>query len=245
MKNMSANGHVVYDFERFCMIHTRNLVKGYRNHEVETPVLINVNIDIGDGEYVAVAGPSGSGKSTLFNILGLLEQPDQGELFFMGREVSVLSDRYRIKLRRGHIGYVFRQFNLVDELTVAENIELPLLYLSLSRKQRKEMVNESLFRFKLDHIRKSFPRQLTGLQQQVTALARAAVFNPSLLLADEPTGNLNSTGGNEILELLSTINEAGTTVVVFTNSMQDAQKTQRIIQLFDGHVVTDMGQKGN
>lgn len=242
---MSVYGHSMYDFEQFCMIHTRNLVKGYRSQEVQTPVLINVNIDIGDGEYVSIFGPSGSGKSTLFDIMGLLEQPDEGELFFMGREVSTLSDKHRMNLRRGHIGYVFRQFNLVDELTVVENIELPLLYMDISRKQRKEMVEKTLYGFKLEHIRKSFPRQLTGLQQQVTALARATVYNPPLLLADEPTGNLNSTGGNEILELLSEVNESGTTVVVFTNSASDAQKTQRIIQLFDGHVVTDMAQKGN
>lgn len=242
---MPEYGRLVNDFEQFCMIHTRNLVKGYRSQEVQTPILINVNIDIGDGEYVAIAGPSGSGKSTLFDIMGLLEQPDEGEVFFRGREVSSLSDKHRKNLRRGHIGYVFRQFHLVDELTVVENIELPLLYMDVSRRQRKQMVEKVLYGFKLEHIRKSFPRQLTGLQQQITALARATVFNPSLLLADEPTGNLNSSGGNEILELLSTINESGTTVVVFTNSMSDAQKTQRIIQLFDGHVVTDMAQKGN
>jgi putative ABC transport system ATP-binding protein len=227
------------------MIHTRNLVKSYRSQEVQTPVLINVNIDIGDGEYVAIAGPSGSGKSSLFNIMGLLEQPDEGEIFFMGREVSSLNDRQRMNLRRGNIGYVFREFNLVDELSVVQNIELPLLYMDLSRKQRKKMLEKSLYDFKLEHIRKNFPGQLTGLQQQITALARATVFNPSLLLADEPTGNLNSTSGNEIFELLSGINESGTTVVVFTNSISDAQKTQRIIQLFDGHVVTDLAQKVN
>ena len=227
------------------MVNTRDLVKGYGSQEVHTPVLINVNIDIADGEYVAIAGPSGSGKSTLFNIMGLLEQPDEGEVLFMGHEVSTLSYKQRMNLRRGHIGYLFRQFNLVDELTVVENVELPLLYMDVSRKQRKEMVEKTLYRFKLQHIRKSFPRQLTGLQQQITALARATVFNPTLLLADEPTGNLNSTSGNEILELLSGVNESGTTVIVFTNSVSDAQKTQRIIQLFDGHVVTDMAQKGN
>jgi len=227
------------------MIYTRNLVKGYRSHDVQTSALINVNIDIDEGEFVAVSGPSGSGKSTLFNIIGLLEQPDYGEVFFMNREVGFLSDSQRMKLRRGNIGYLFRQFNLVDELTVFENIELPLLYMNFSRSKRRQMLEKILYDFKLEHMQKNFPGQLSGVQQQITALARATVFNPVLLLADEPTGSLNSSGGNEIMELLSEVNEAGTTVVIFTNSRSDAQKAQRIIQLFDGHVVTDMAQKDN
>lgn len=224
------------------MIHTRNLVKSYRNKLVETPALINVNIDIGDGEFVAVAGHSGSGKTALFNIMGLMELPDAGEVYFMGRELSSLSEKAREKLRRGNIGYVFRQFNLIDEMSVWENIELPLLYLKLSRKERRLMVEEALAQFQLGHIQKYYPQQLTGLQQQTVSLARASVFKPALLLADEPTGDINSSAGNVVMDFLSEINERGITVVVFTNLMQDAHKAQRIIQLHDGHVVTDAAQ---
>lgn len=238
-KALSDTGQRVCVLEQWLMIHTRDLVKGYHGQEVTTPVLINVNIDVGDGEFVAIAGPSGSGKSTLFNILGLLEAPDAGSIVFRGKEVAGLGEADRLALRRGHIAYVFRQFNLVDELSVAENVALPLLYLKMKRSERRERVEEALGRFGLGHISRRFPRQLSGLQQQMTALARATVFQPTLLLADEPTGNLNSAGGSAVMEALSAINEAGTTLVLFTNSMQEAQKARRIIQLFDGHVVTD------
>lgn len=224
------------------MIHTRNLVKSYRNKLVETPALINVNIDIGDGEFVAIAGPSGSGKSALFNIMGLMDRPDSGEVYFNDIELGSLSEKDRLNLRRGKIGYVFREFNLIDEMTVRENIELPLLYLNLSRKQRSIMVEEALLQFKLGHIRNYYPQQLTGLEQQTTSMARASVFKPLLVLADEPTGDLNSTDGSVIIDLFSEICERGMTVIIFTNSLQDAQKAQRIIKLHDGHVVTESAQ---
>ncbi|WP_044117763.1 ABC transporter ATP-binding protein [Alkaliflexus imshenetskii] len=226
------------------MIHTRNLIKVYRSHNVENVALINVNIDIGDNEFVSVTGPSGCGKSSLFNILGLMETPDSGEVFFMNREVSQLPDRQRLLLRRGLIGFVFKDFQLVDELTVFENIELPLIYLDYSKKERRKMVQDVLNRYKISHKYNVYPSHLTGLQKQITALARATVFKPKLLLADEPTGSLDSTAGGEIMELLSGINEDGITIVLFTNSMNIAQRAQRVIQLFDGHVVSEAGHSG-
>ncbi|ASB49665.1 ABC transporter ATP-binding protein [Alkalitalea saponilacus] len=225
------------------MIYTRNLKKLYKSREVETMALINVNIDIDEGEFVAVAGPAGSGKSSLFNILGLLDTPDSGEVFFMGKECSRLSQNKRISLRRGNIGYMFKDFNLVDELSVYNNIELPLLYMPYSRKDRQKMVSEILYKFKLDHKRNNYPEELTRLQQQTVGLARATVYNPKLILADEPAGSLDSTGGGMIFELISSVNEAGTTVIFFTNSISEAQRASRIIRLFDGHIVTEAIQK--
>ncbi len=225
------------------MIHTRNLVKVYRNGLIETIALSNVNLDVGKGEYVAVFGPSGAGKTTLFNILGLLSSPTSGDVFFQGREVGSLSEKLRTRIRRGNIGFVFKQFNLVDELTVQENIELPLIYQNKSFKERKTGVADTLERFKISHKRNNYPKQLTNLQQQTVALARSVVFGPKLLLAIEPTGNLDSTGGSVIMELLSGINETGVSVVLFTHSLREAHKAQRIIQIFDGHVVTEGVQK--
>lgn len=224
------------------MIHTRNLVKVYSNGFVESPALNNVNLDIGKGEYVAVYGPSGSGKTTLFNILGLLDEPTSGEVFFLGREVGSLPERQRTHLRRGNIGFVFQGFNLVDELTVQENVELPMIYLNLSSKERKARTVEVLERFRLSHKKHDFPRQLTNLQQQTVAIARSVVFGPGLLLANEPTGDLDSASGSEIMHLLSVINESGISVVLFSHSLQEAQKAQRIVQVFDGHVVTEGSQ---
>lgn len=224
------------------MIHTRNLVKVYRNGFVETPSLSNVNLDIGKGEYVSIYGPSGSGKTSLFNILGLLDEPTLGEVFFMDREVGSLDERQRTRIRRGNIGFVFQQFNLVEELTVQENIELPMIYYNYTRKERNLRVKEVMERFRLSHKKNEFPQQLTNLQQQTTSLARAVVFSPSLLLADEPTGDLDSTSGAEIMELLSTINESGVSLVLFTHSLHEAQKAQRMVQIFDGHIVTESSQ---
>ncbi len=224
------------------MIHTRNLVKVYRNGFVETPALSNVNLDVGKGEYVAVFGPSGSGKTSLFNILGLLDNPTSGEVFFMGREVGSLPERQRTRIRRGNIGFVFQHFNLIDELTVQENIELPMIYHNLSLKERRYRLMEAMERFRLSHKRHEYPRQLTNLQQQTVALARSVVFNPGLLLADEPTGDLDSASGTEIMELLSMVNEHGISVVLFTHSLREAQKAQRMVQLFDGHIVTEGSQ---
>lgn len=224
------------------MIHTRNLVKVYRNGFVETPALSNVNLDVGKGEYVAVFGPSGSGKTSLFNILGLLDNPTSGEVFFMGREIGSLPERQRTRIRRGNIGFVFQHFNLVDELTVQENIELPMIYHNLSLKERRYRLMEAMERFRLSHKRHEYPRQLTNLQQQTVALARSVVFNPGLLLADEPTGDLDSASGTEIMELLSMVNEHGIAVVLFTHSLREAQKAQRMVQVFDGHIVTQGSQ---
>lgn len=224
------------------MIHTRNLVKVYRNGFVETPALSNVNLDVGRGEYVAVFGPSGSGKTSLFNILGLLDSPTTGEVFFMGREVGSLPERQRTRIRRGNIGFVFQHFNLVDELTVQENIELPMIYHNLSLKERRYRLMEAMEKFRLSHKRHEYPRQLTNLQQQTVALARSVVFNPGLLLADEPTGDLDSASGTEIMELLSMVNEHGVSVVLFTHSLREAQKAHRIVQVFDGHIVTEGSQ---
>lgn len=224
------------------MIHTRNLVKAYRNGFVEIPALSNVNLDIGKGEYVAVLGPSGSGKTSLFNILGLLESPTSGEVFFRGREVGSLPERQRTRIRRGNIGFLFQDFNLVEELTVEENIGLPMIYQNFSVKERKNRINEILERFRLGHKRRDFPRQLTNLQQQTVAIARSVVYGPELLLADEPTGDLDSASGAEVMDLLSMVNEQGLTLVLFTHSRQEAQKAQRIVHLFDGHVVREGNQ---
>lgn len=227
------------------MIHTRNLVKVYRNELVENPALANVNLDIGMGEYVSVFGPSGAGKTSLFNILGLLDVPTSGEVFFMGREVGNLPEGKLTQIRRGNIGFVFEDFNLVDELTVQENIELPMIYLNLALRDRKSKVMEVLERFRLSHKKHDYPNQLTNLQKQMVALARAVVFGPRLILADEPTGALNSASGGEIMDLISRVNENGISVVLFTHSLREAQRAQRIVPLFDGHIVTEGSQPLN
>ena len=221
------------------MIKTVNLRKAYRTDEVETTALNNVNLEIGDGEFVSIMGPSGCGKSTLLNILGLLDNPTDGEYHFNGQEVSNLSERQRAHLRKGNIGFVFQSFNLIDELTVYENVELPLLYLSVPSDERKERVEAALERTQIIHRKDHFPQQLSGGQQQRVAVARAVVATPKLILADEPTGNLDSTNGEEVMKLLSELNEAGTTIVMVTHSPADAEYSHRIIHLFDGHVVTE------
>ena len=221
------------------MIKTNNLKKSYIAEEVETTALNNVNIEIKAGEFVSVMGPSGCGKSTLLNILGLLDNPTAGEFEFMGTEVSNLSERQRAQLRKGNIGFVFQSFNLIDELTVYENVELPLLYLGMGADERKARVNAALESVQIVHRQKHFPQQLSGGQQQRVAIARSVVAGPKLILADEPTGNLDSTNSEEVMNLLTQMNEAGTTIVMVTHSPADAEYSRRVIHLFDGHVVTE------
>jgi len=226
------------------MIKTNDLVKVFRTDEVETTALNNVNLEINDGEFVAIMGPSGCGKSTLLNIIGLLDNPSKGELHFNGYQVEKYTERQRTNLRKENIGFVFQSFNLIDELTVFENVELPLLYLKVSGSERKRRVNEALERMKIAHRAKHFPQQLSGGQQQRVAIARAVISKPNLILADEPTGNLDSANGEEVMNLLSQLNEEGTTIIMVTHSPSDADRSHRIIQLFDGHVVTEnMRQK--
>ncbi|MCB2194946.1 MAG: ABC transporter ATP-binding protein [Bacteroidetes bacterium] len=221
------------------MIKTNDLVKVFRTDEVETTALNKVNLNIEKGEFVAIMGPSGCGKSTLLNILGLLDNPTSGELHFIDQEVSKYSERQRTNLRKANIGFVFQSFNLIDELTVYENVELPLLYLNMPASERKKKVEEVLDRMKMSHRKKHFPQQLSGGQQQRVAISRAVVTNPKLILADEPTGNLDSANGEEVMNLLTQLNNEGTTIVMVTHSPSDAEKAHRIVQLFDGHIVTE------
>ena len=221
------------------MIRTRNLTRLYTTEEVETTALNNVTIEIGGGEFVAIMGPSGCGKSTLLNILGLLDNPSGGEYFFLDQEVSKFSERQRANLRKANIGFVFQSFNLIDELTVFENVELPLFYLGVSSGDREQRVNEVLEHMGIMHRKGHFPQQLSGGQQQRVAVARAVVAKPGLILADEPTGNLDSTHGTEVMKLLTGLNEAGTTIIMVTHSAHDAEYSHRVIHLFDGHVVTE------
>ncbi len=226
------------------MIKTNNLMKKFRTDEVETTALNNVNLEINEGEFVAIMGPSGCGKSTLLNILGLLDNPTSGELFFNDARVDGYSERQRTNLRKENIGFVFQSFNLIEELTIYENVELPLLYMKVSSSERKKRANEALDRMKIAHRAKHFPQQLSGGQQQRAAIARAVITNPKLILADEPTGNLDSANGEEVMNLLTQLNEAGTTIVMVTHSPSDADRSHRIIQLFDGHIITEnMRQK--
>ncbi|WP_372644297.1 ABC transporter ATP-binding protein [Ancylomarina sp.] len=219
-------------------------MKKFRTDEVETTALNNVNLEINEGEFVAIMGPSGCGKSTLLNILGLLDNPTSGELFFNDARVDGYSERQRTNLRKENIGFVFQSFNLIEELTIYENVELPLLYMKVSSSERKKRANEALDRMKIAHRAKHFPQQLSGGQQQRAAIARAVITNPKLILADEPTGNLDSANGEEVMNLLTQLNEAGTTIVMVTHSPSDADRSHRIIQLFDGHIITEnMRQK--
>jgi putative ABC transport system ATP-binding protein len=221
------------------MLKTENLRKLYTTEEVETTALNNVNIEIEKGEFVSIMGPSGCGKSTLLNILGLLDNPTDGNLFFLEHEVSKYTERQRAHLRKENIGFVFQSFNLIDELTVYENVELPLLYLGIQASDRKVKVNEALERMEIMHRATHFPQQLSGGQQQRVAVARAIVGNPKLILADEPTGNLDSAHGDEVMGLLTNLNEAGATIVMVTHSPTYAEYGNRVIHLFDGHVVTE------
>ena len=225
------------------MLKTNRLDKIFRSDEVETMALNNINLNISEGEFVAVMGPSGCGKSTLLNILGLLDNPTKGEVFFKDENVSNFSERQRTKLRKANVGFVFQSFNLIDELSVYENVELPLLYLKNSKVERKQKVMEVLEYMQIAHRKKHFPQQLSGGQQQRVAVARAVVTKPKLILADEPTGNLDSVNGEEVMKLLTQLNDNGTTIVMATHSPIDADKAHRIIQLFDGHIVTESIKK--
>jgi len=222
------------------MIQVKNLKKIYTTEEVETTALNNINLEISEGEFVAVMGPSGCGKSTLLNLLGLLDNPTEGEYFIFDKEVSKYSERKRANIRKGTIGFVFQSFNLIDELTVFENIELPLLYLGVPKSERKKRVEEVLEKTQITARKKHFPQQLSGGQQQRVAVARAVIANPKVILADEPTGNLDSKHGDEVMQLLSDLNEAGTTIVMVTHSPTYAEYGNRTVHLFDGHVVTEI-----
>ena len=219
------------------MIKTENLQKHFRTEEVETRALRGVNIEVSEGEFVAIMGPSGCGKSTLLNVLGLLDNPTSGTYHLQGTDVSALSEDDRTRLRRGIIGFVFQSFNLIDELNVRENIELPLLYMGVPASERAPRINEVMERMGISHRSHHYPNQLSGGQQQRVAIARAVVTRPRLILADEPTGNLDSTNGREVMALLRQLNEGGTTVVMVTHSMRDASYATRTINLFDGEVV--------
>ena len=225
------------------MIHTNNLKKVFISDEVETTALNEVDIEIKSGEFVAIMGPSGCGKSTLLNILGLLDNPTGGQYFFMDHEVSGYSEKQRAQLRKGNIGFVFQSFNLIDELTVFENVALPLVYLKVPSAEREKRVRAVLEQMNIMHRRSHFPQQLSGGQQQRVAIARAVVANPRFILADEPTGNLDSTNGEEVMNLLSNLNKAGTTIAMVTHSPHDATYANRTINLFDGMVVTENVQE--
>ena len=222
------------------MIKATNLSKIFRTEEIETTALNNVSFEINEGEFVTIMGPSGCGKSTLLNILGLLDNPTEGSYELLGKEMSKLKESERTKFRKGKLGFVFQSFNLIDELNVFENVELPLKYLNIGASERKRRVNEILKRMSISNRAKHYPQQLSGGQQQRVAIARAVVSNPKLILADEPTGNLDSKNGKEVMNLLCELNSEGTTIVMVTHSQKDASMAQRIINLFDGRIVGDV-----
>jgi putative ABC transport system ATP-binding protein len=221
------------------MITTKSLTKVFRTDEVETLALNNVELNVKQGEFVAVMGPSGCGKSTLLNIIGLLDTPSDGQYYFLDKEVSKYKENQLTDLRKGRVGFIFQSFNLIDELTVFENVELPLLYLRISSKERNKRVNDLLEKMQILHRKNHFPQQLSGGQQQRVAIARAVVTNPQLLLADEPTGNLDSVRGEEVMKLLEELNREGTTIVMVTHSPSHAERAHRIVNLFDGRLVSE------
>jgi len=227
------------------MIKITSLQKYYRTEEVETVALNNLNIHVKEGEFVAVMGPSGCGKSTLLNIIGLLDDLDEGSYLFNEIEVAKFKERGRSDLRKHNIGFVFQSFNLIDELTVFENVELPLVYTNVPAAERKKRVEEVLEKVQIMHRRNHFPQQLSGGQQQRVAVARAVVNNPKLILADEPTGNLDSNNGNEVMQLLTELNEAGTTIVMVTHSEHDAKFSDRVIRMLDGQVIMETTSLGS
>ncbi|MDE6787385.1 MAG: ABC transporter ATP-binding protein [Muribaculaceae bacterium] len=222
------------------MIQLTDIKKVFRTEEVETWALDNVSLKVNEGEFVAIMGPSGCGKSTLLNILGLLYTPTDGTYILNGVDVSKMKETDRINIRKGVIGFVFQSFNLIDELTVEENIELPLLYMGIPKKERKKRVQEVMERVNISHRNKHFPAQLSGGQQQRVAIARAVIANPKIILADEPTGNLDSKNGEEVMQLLSELHKEGTTIVMVTHSQHDAGYANRTIKLFDGHIVSQV-----
>ena len=225
------------------MLKVENLKKSFFTEEIETIALNGVSFEVKEGEFVAVMGPSGCGKSTLLNILGLLDNPTDGKYTLIGKEVGNLREKERTQFRKGNLGFVFQSFNLIDERTVFENVELPLVYMGVKASERKRRVNDILERMNISHRAGHFPQQLSGGQQQRVAIARAVVSNPKLVLADEPTGNLDSKNGQEVMLLLQELNREGTTIIMVTHSQHDAQYASRTICLFDGQVVTDVANK--
>ncbi|WNJ18694.1 ABC transporter ATP-binding protein [Pontibacter sp. G13] len=221
------------------IIRTQNLLKRYRTEEIETTALNEVSVEVKEGEFLSIMGPSGCGKSTLMNILGLIDNPSGGEYYFMGEEVSKYSEKQRANLRKENIGFVFQSFNLIDELTVFENVELPLIYTKMKSGDRKQRVEEVLEAMNMMHRKNHFPQQLSGGQQQRVAVARAIVNRPHIILADEPTGNLDSTNGDDVMKMLTSLNEQGTTVIMVTHSPHFAEFGHRIIRLLDGKVVSE------
>lgn len=222
------------------MIQLDDISKIFRTSEIETVALNHVNLEVKQGEFIAIMGPSGCGKSTLLNILGLLDNPTEGSYRLMGEEVALLKERQRTQVRKGKLGFVFQSFNLIDELSVYENVELPLTYLGMKTSERKQKVEDMLRRMNLSHRAKHFPQQLSGGQQQRVAIARAVITNPKLILADEPTGNLDSKSGAEVMRLLTELNQEGTTIVMVTHSQHDAAFAHRTVYLFDGSVVASI-----
>lgn len=221
------------------MIEIQNLKKSFRTEEVETLAVNKVNLKVEQGEFLAIMGPSGCGKSTLLNIIGMLDTPSGGTYHFAGNEVGKLKESQRTQLRKGNLGFVFQSFNLIDELTVFENVELPLIYMKVGKSERKQKVMDVLERMKISHRAKHFPQQLSGGQQQRVAISRAVVTKPKLILADEPTGNLDSKNGLEVINLLTELNKEGTTIIMVTHSDHDSHFAHRIINLFDGQIVND------
>jgi putative ABC transport system ATP-binding protein len=225
------------------MIKTNGLTKIFRTDEVETTALNKVSLEVARGEFVAIMGPSGCGKSTLLNIVGLIDDITEGQYFFNGQDVSKLKEGQRTEMRKGNIGFVFQNYNLIDELTVFENVEMPLVFMGIRESERRKRVESILERMKIGHRRKHFPQQLSGGQQQRVAIARALVINPKLILADEPTGNLDSKNGLEVMKLLSDLNREGTTIVMVTHSERDSGFAHRVVNLFDGRVITEEMKK--
>ena len=222
------------------LLKTEKLSKIFRTEEIETIALNQVSLEVNEGEFVAIMGPSGCGKSTLLNMLGLLDNPTGGQYYLLGKEVGSLKEKERTQYRKGKIGFVFQSFNLIEELNVFENVELPLIYMHIKAAERKKMVNEILARMNISHRAGHFPQQLSGGQQQRVAIARAVVSKPKLILADEPTGNLDSTNGKEVMTLLTELNQEGTTILMVTHSQHDASYAHRIISLFDGEIVANV-----
>ena len=221
------------------MISIKNLTKIFSTEEIETTAINNLSMDVDSGEFVAIMGPSGCGKSTLLNILGMLDGASAGQYHFDDEEIARANERQRARIRKGKIGFVFQSFNLIDELTVKENVELPLLYLKINPADRKVLVEQVLEKMNISHRRNHFPQQLSGGQQQRVAIARAVVSNPAIILADEPTGNLDSANGEEVMKLLKKLNEAGTTIIMVTHSPHDAGYAHRTINLFDGRIIAE------
>ncbi len=222
------------------MIQIKDLTKVFRTEEVETRALNGIDVHVDKGEFIAIMGPSGCGKSTLLNILGLLDNPSSGQYLLDGKEVGNLKEKERTQARKGNIGFVFQSFNLIEEMTVAENVELPLVYLKIKAAERKKRVEDTLKKMNISHRANHFPNQLSGGQQQRVAIARAVIANPKLILADEPTGNLDSKNGKDVMDLLTELNQEGATIVMVTHSQHDASFAHRIINLFDGQIVTEV-----